>query len=68
MLYEPLIKAESAIRSFDVRQIPNIDITNPAVIREYERYLRVGYQDTVAMLAAAQESGQGLFMSITLYA
>jgi hypothetical protein len=67
-LQEHLYKLESKIKTFDIRQIPSIDVGNPVVVRDYREYLQSAYRDTLAMLSAAEAFNQGLFMSITVYA
>jgi hypothetical protein len=67
-LYNQLREMEDKIKTFDIRQIPNIDASNPVVIKEYDKYLQSAYHDSLAMLSMAQQSNQGLFMSITIYA
>jgi hypothetical protein len=67
-LYKQLHILENEVGAFDVRQIPNINVDNPIVIRDYLGYLRSGYKDTLAMLSTAAKLEQGLFMSIVSYA
>jgi hypothetical protein len=65
-LYDKLVDKEQGIREYDVRRIPNINIDNPVVVKDYEAYLQAGYADTLAMLTTALELNQGLFMGLTL--
>jgi hypothetical protein len=65
-LYDKLVDEEQGIRDYDVRRIPNINIDNPVVVKDYEAYLQAGYADTLAMLATALELNQGLFTGLTL--
>lgn len=64
--HDRLRKAKDRITAFDLRKLPDIDIENPIVIRDYKEYLRCSYRDTIAMLLAAKEQDQGLFMSTLL--
>jgi hypothetical protein len=63
-----LRQEEGRVDTFDVRQIPDIDVDNPVVLKHYKQYLIAGYRDTLAMLSAARELKLGLFMSIVVYA
>lgn len=67
-LFPLLDRAKDQIINFDVRHIPNINISNPVVLRDYKIYLQDGYQGTITMLKEAMESKLGLFMSITTWA
>jgi hypothetical protein len=65
-LLPQLDDAEHAVKAFDARDIPWINVDNPVVIREFDDYISVGYKSALEMLAAAKRAEQGLFMSITL--
>lgn len=65
-LYNNLKDMEKPVLAFDIYQFPNIWTDNPVVVRNYKKYLRDGYYDTLSMLETANNSAQGLFMSIRL--
>jgi len=65
-LYGKLRDIEKAILAFDIHQFPGISVDNPVVVRDYKKCLRDGYADTLAMLATANETKRGLFMSVRL--
>ncbi|MCP4418063.1 MAG: hypothetical protein GY805_15680 [Chloroflexi bacterium] len=65
-LYNKLKDIEKDVLAFDIHQFPGILVDNPVVVRDYQKYLRDGYADTLSMLATANEAKQGLFMSVRL--
>lgn len=63
---DKLDKLKNKIKDFDVNKIPNINVDNPIVIRDYRKYLLSAFEDTITMYSDAITNGAGLFMSITL--
>lgn len=61
-----LIAAEEKIMTFDLHRLPGIDSDNPVVIRDYTKYLQLGYKDTLQMVESGIQKKQGLFTSITI--
>jgi len=64
--HDKLYRLKNKIGNFDISKIPNINIDNPVVIRNYREYLLSAFEDTIAMYLDAIINGEGLFMSITL--
>lgn len=61
-----LIDTEEKIMSFDLHRLPEINSDNPVVIKEYTKYLQMGYRSTLQMVENGIQKGQGLFMSVSI--
>lgn len=66
LLLDKLRHTKDQIVNFDLVMIPNIDVSNPIVVKDYSEYLQTGFDDTLAMLSVAKKRQLGLFMSITI--
>lgn len=64
--HRKLINVKEKIMTFDLRRLPNIHSDNPIVVRDYTKYLQMGYRDTLQMVESGIQKEQGLFMTVVI--
>jgi len=64
--HDKLHRVKDKIKDFDISKIPNINVDNPVVTRDYRKHLLSAFEDAITMYSNAMTNGEGLFMSITL--